>query len=357
MMLSLSGAKSQTAEHLSVTENPPAAGMTELREKADAGDSSAAFDLGRAYEKGNGVPQDMLKAAFWYRKAAEEGDAKAQDSLGVLYWLGAGVEKDRKQAIEWYRKAARQGDANAMFNLGVSYYNGEANIDDTLAYAWFLLASEAGSSPGRDAATRSRAEHGESGFRDACLAIGEMYEKGQDMPPSQERAIAWYKRVAEGPGHGVAAERLAGIYLSADNYNDARPWCEAAAKDKMPGGAFCLGYLYQRGLGVKQDFKAAFTWYLQGAKGGNAAATNAVIQMYENGQGTPVDHTEAIYWLLRSSNRGDKNAQAEARRLRASMSDKEWKAVRKKLRERGFDLKKVDIFLRADSAQVVGKAD
>lgn len=42
------------------------------------------FERGRAYEKGQGVPQDDAQALAWYRKAAEQGHAKAQYNLGVM---------------------------------------------------------------------------------------------------------------------------------------------------------------------------------------------------------------------------------------------------------------------------------
>jgi TPR repeat protein len=55
------------------------------------------------------------------------------------------LKKDKTEAIERYRKAARQGNGNAMSNLGAAYYDGEGvQRSDTLAYAWFLLSSQAG---------------------------------------------------------------------------------------------------------------------------------------------------------------------------------------------------------------------
>jgi TPR repeat protein len=157
-----------------------AAEISDLQKRVESGEAAAELALGKACESGNGVPHRPDQAAIWYRKAAEQGNASAQNALGVLYWLGDGVESDKNQAVQWYRKAARQGNANAMFNLGAAYYNGEGvGASSTLAYAWFLLSSEAGSPSGQDAAKRSQGEQGPDGFNDACLAIGEMYEKGQ----------------------------------------------------------------------------------------------------------------------------------------------------------------------------------
>jgi uncharacterized protein len=169
-----------------------------MKSRAGSGDPSAQYALGKAYETGNGIQKNAQQAAFWYRKASEQGNAKAQNSLGVLYWMGEGVDKDKKEAVEWYRKAARQGDSNAMFNLGAAYYNGEGvATNDTLALAWFLLAAEGGSAGARDAAQRSEQEHQPWMLNDACLAVGEMYEKGENLPKNLDVASAWYKKAAE----------------------------------------------------------------------------------------------------------------------------------------------------------------
>ena len=59
------------------------------------------------------------------RHAAEQGDADAQYNLGVAYDNGEGVPQDHAEAARWYRLAAEQGNASAQFNLGVAYENGE----------------------------------------------------------------------------------------------------------------------------------------------------------------------------------------------------------------------------------------
>jgi len=52
---------------------------------------------------------------------AEQGDADAQNNLGVRYATGEGVTQDKVEAAKWYRKAAEQGNAYAQCNLGDSY--------------------------------------------------------------------------------------------------------------------------------------------------------------------------------------------------------------------------------------------
>ena len=69
----------------------------------------AEYNLGTAYERGIGVPQDYTQAADLYRRAAEQGNASAQFNLALLYDNGTGVARDYAQAAAWYTKAAEQG--------------------------------------------------------------------------------------------------------------------------------------------------------------------------------------------------------------------------------------------------------
>ena len=93
-----------------------AAEVSQLQTKAEAGDVAAQLELGKAYLDGNGLPQNDVQAAKWYRQAAELGDAGAQNELGLMYRLGQGVSQNKEEAVRWYSKAAKQGNATAMFN-------------------------------------------------------------------------------------------------------------------------------------------------------------------------------------------------------------------------------------------------
>ena len=59
------------------------------------------------YEHGEGVPQNYVLAAQWYRKAAEHvpdfgGAGQGRNNLGLLYMDGLGVPKDYVQAYMWF---------------------------------------------------------------------------------------------------------------------------------------------------------------------------------------------------------------------------------------------------------------
>ena len=58
------------------------------------------------FQAGRGVPQNYTGAALWYRRAAEQGDRLAQYSLGLLYDKGQGVPRDVIEASKWLNLSA-----------------------------------------------------------------------------------------------------------------------------------------------------------------------------------------------------------------------------------------------------------
>ena len=67
-------------------------------------------------ELGRGAPQNLAKAAKWYRRAAELGYADAQNDLAKLYDDGRGVPQDNVQAYVWYSLAADRGNSCAVYD-------------------------------------------------------------------------------------------------------------------------------------------------------------------------------------------------------------------------------------------------
>ncbi len=71
-----------------------------------------------AYEHGEGVPKDPLKAAALYCEAARDGDPDAQYGLGWMYANGRGVARDDAIAASFFALAAAAGNAAAQKALG-----------------------------------------------------------------------------------------------------------------------------------------------------------------------------------------------------------------------------------------------
>lgn len=94
--------------------NPVLSQSYDLLTRADTGDVSAQMMLGDMFSAGEGVPQDYVEAAHWYRQAAKRGIAKAQLSLGSLYSQGKGVDRSMEIAYQWVSVAASQGVKEAI---------------------------------------------------------------------------------------------------------------------------------------------------------------------------------------------------------------------------------------------------
>ena len=67
-----------------------------------------------AYEHGDGVPRDPLRAAELYCRAARYGDAASQFSLAWMLTNSRGIERNDAQAAHLFAAAAEQGLAQAQ---------------------------------------------------------------------------------------------------------------------------------------------------------------------------------------------------------------------------------------------------
>jgi hypothetical protein len=109
---------------------------------ADKGKGWAQADLGKSYNRGQGVEQSYEKAIEYYALAIQNGDPNAMFGLAFMYAHGEGVTKSIEKAIDLCTHAADQGHANAQCNLGVFYIKGEGvDQSNELAREWWIKAA------------------------------------------------------------------------------------------------------------------------------------------------------------------------------------------------------------------------
>jgi TPR repeat protein len=167
--------------------------IEEVKAKAEAGDAESEMELGRRYNKGEGVAKNEVEAVKWYRKAAEQNLARAQYNLGVCYGRGDGcrdgVAEDDVEAAKWYRKAAEQNFAAAQYNLGVCYDRGDGVTEDHAEAAkWYRKAAEQ-----NDA--------------DAQYNLAICYERGDGVTEDWVEAYKWLLLAAR-QGHKAPKEHM-----------------------------------------------------------------------------------------------------------------------------------------------------
>ena len=93
-----------------------------------------------AYDK-----KDYETARREWEPLAKDGNSSAQFNLGYMYFRGQGVLQNNETAVKWWRLAAEQGNADAQYNLGVMYGNGTGVIQDNVyAHMWWNIAASSG---------------------------------------------------------------------------------------------------------------------------------------------------------------------------------------------------------------------
>jgi hypothetical protein len=89
---------------------------------------------GVAYEHGEGVPKDPVRAAALYCEAARAGDNDALFNLGWMYANGRGIPRDYDVAASLFARAAAAGHAQAGKVLGL-FRSGQGALPDCLREA------------------------------------------------------------------------------------------------------------------------------------------------------------------------------------------------------------------------------
>ncbi|SDF70896.1 tetratricopeptide repeat protein [Desulfovibrio legallii] len=146
---------------------------------ASDGNPRAQVLLGRCYENGLGVDQDLATAAKWFRLAADQNDAEAQVLLAYQYELGVGLPRNEAAVADLMRRAADNGNAEARFNLALYCSQGKYGFpkDPQESFRWAKLAAD-------------------QGFAQAQRYVGACYEYGVGAPQDAAEATLWYSKAA-----------------------------------------------------------------------------------------------------------------------------------------------------------------
>ncbi len=66
--------------------------------------------------------------------------------------------------------------------------------------------------------------------------------------------------------------------------------------------------MYDKGLGVPQDYAEAMKWWRKAAEQGDASAQYNLGALYANGQDVPQDYVLAHMWISLAAAQGDETA-------------------------------------------------
>ncbi len=111
-------------------------------------------------------------------------------------------------------------------------------------------------------------------------------------------AIVLSNGALAGLDEGVAAYESGNLPLAVQEFRQAAEAGDANSQ-------FNLALMYEQGIGVGKDEKAAVTWYRKSAEQGNSNAQYNLAVLYENGRGTAVNFAEANQWYRKAAVQGD----------------------------------------------------
>jgi hypothetical protein len=148
----------------------------------------------------------------------------------------------------------------------------------------------------------------------------QLLESGQ--PDQERKGCELFRRAAE-KGYAPSQYRLGYCYESGkgveQNFSTANQWYEKAGAQDFVDAQYKLGHSYRTGRGAQIDLPTALAWYKKAAGAGDRDALHNVGWMYATGQGTKADQQEAYRWFLEAAQHGEPGAQFEiARRLKES---------------------------------------
>jgi hypothetical protein len=83
-----------------------------------------------------------------------------------------------------------------------------------------------------------------------------------------------------------------------------------------------LGFLFETGRGVPQNYSEAAMWYRRAAEQGNGAAQYALGLLYDKGFGVPRDEVEAHRWLDLSTSIASPRDRERRERVRDAVASK-----------------------------------
>jgi TPR repeat protein len=96
------------------------------------------------------------------------------------------------------------------------------------------------------------------------------------------------------------------------------PFAERGA----PSAQAYLGFMYETGRGVPQNYTEAAIWYRRAAEQGDSLAQYSLGKLYDRGQGVPRDIVEASRWLNLATAGAPRHAREARARIRDAVTTK-----------------------------------
>lgn len=259
--------------------------------KAEAdGDADAWYYLGRVYALGRGGEFNYAKAKEYYERAAAAGSDYGNAGLCWLYMYGYGVEQDGQTAIAYAEKAMESKDPDTACLA--------------MVYLAEILDKGIGVEQDYDKAMELHKKTVELGYESAYWNVGRRYYSGIGVEKDYAEAVKWFEKAAEVGqtkglgmcyyyGKGVEKDYAKAMELFLQDVKTGGKSTATGANDSF----WYIAYMYEKGYGMAQDYKAALEWYEKGVDSGDPSCMIDAARLYLNGLGTEknVDRAVELY--------------------------------------------------------------
>lgn len=328
------------------------------------------YKLGKCYDRGYGVEQDVDQAKKYYQSAESKGNNYAAYSLGNIFYY---QEKDHETAYEHYRKGVsdqyrknpfgdyqfavlsekgigrKEGEVQAEqyfeqalngfiqldkdindpkleYRMGYMFYQGIGTEQDTeKALEYLKKATVKGHTYaewmiGKIYLERGEKENGINWLKKAAehenplaqYTIGKLYLKGEEVEKDPMRAKELFQKAAQ-QEHEYAQYYLGKMYLLGEdteqNIEEAVKWFEKASENGNQYAQYQLGKIYLTGIDGNQDMKKALEWLKKSAEQNNQYAQYMLGKIYMNGMGVEKNLQESVKWFEKSADQENGYAQ------------------------------------------------
>uniref|UniRef100_A0A8C4DZE0 Fibronectin type-II domain-containing protein n=1 Tax=Dicentrarchus labrax TaxID=13489 RepID=A0A8C4DZE0_DICLA len=253
-----------------------------FKKASDLGNPVGQSGLGMAYLYGRGVPVNYELALKYFQKAAEQGWVDGQLQLGTMYYNGIGVKRDYKQALKFFNLASQAGHILAFYNLAQMHATGTGvmrschtavelfkNVCERGRWSERLMTAYSSFKEGEtDAALVQYLLLAEQGYEVAQSNVAFVLDQRAKIFSENEtypRALLHWTRAAA-QGYTVARIKLGDYhfygYGTDVDYETAVIHYRLASEQQHSAQAmFNLGYMHEKGLGIKQDIHLAKRFY------------------------------------------------------------------------------------------------
>ncbi|XP_028409740.1 protein sel-1 homolog 1-like isoform X2 [Dendronephthya gigantea] len=254
-----------------------------FKKAADLGNPVGQSGVGLMYLHGKGVPMDYAQAIKYFKLAADQGWVDGQLQLGTMYYHGLGMKRDYKQAIKYFNFASQSGNIQAIYFLALMYSSGTGivrscrtstelfkNVAERGRWSSLLMdAHKAYKSGNTNQALIKYAYLAELGYETAQSNVAFILDQDLNTVMTDNhtypRALLYWTRAAD-QGNVGARIKVGDYYYYGQgtkvNYETAAfHYTVAQEQHRSAQAMFNLGYMHERGLGMKQDVHLAKRFY------------------------------------------------------------------------------------------------